>query len=549
MTPPFVLDDVLARFARSVSGPLDAQRADGAVVRADWGLDDPGGTCSLVAVCAFAEALRRAHPGPMAAAPPEPVLRDAVARALDSLEAYQRPSGLTDLRDCNFDSSPDAGFILQALCPAVAAWRDHGGDDPNWRPLTERLDAFLRRMMAGTLDGGFHTPNHRWVIASGLAQAARLYPDLDVRPTVDAYLAEGIDLDPDGFYLERSAGVYDAICDRSLLLLDQAMGCPEARDAALANLRANRFLLEADGTVETGLSRRQDYGTRNVPAGLIAPYLLGGLVADDPELVGIAAFLWEKSGGGDPYGVAQVLLAHGSPSTVGAPPERYERYFPVNALWRERRGPRTASVFGGQTRLLAVRNGRAELSAVKIHQAYFGVGRFVGERMAVRDGGATLFFDADSHPRRPGYEMPLGRPVPWDRYADMRAERPIRRLPPCSGILEVDAVDDGYRLRYVAAEGMDRVPAQIAFDFAPGGVWETDDTCFEPRAGQVLFLKSGRGAMRYGRDVLEIGPGADAHRMAFMRDSEAAPDRVRVLLTFLAPVDHTVHIRCFRREP
>jgi hypothetical protein len=98
-------------------------------------------------------------------------------------------------------------------------------------------------------------------------------------------------------------------------------------------------------------------------------------------------------------------------------------------------------------------------------------------------------------------------------------------------------------LRYQTLDGLDRVVAQIAFDFAPGGLWETDDTCFKPRAGQVIFLKRGHGSMRYGSDVIQIGPGADAHRMWAMRDAEPAPHHVRVLMTFVAPIDHRFSIR------
>ena len=66
----------------------------------------------------------------------------------------------------------------------------------------------------------------------------------------------------------------------------------------------------------------------------------------------------------------------------------------------------------------------------------------------------------------------------------------------------------------------------------------------QPQAGQVIFLKQGYGTMRYGNDTIRIGPGADAHRMWAMRDTEPAPDHVRVLLTFVTPVDHTFSLSC-----
>lgn len=65
-------------------------------------------------------------------------------------------------------------------------------------------------------------------------------------------------------------------------------------------------------------------------------------------------------------------------------------------------------------------------------------------------------------------------------------------------------------------------------------------------AGQPIFLKRGYGQMRYGSDVLRIGPGAAAHFMWPMRDAEPAPNHVRVLLTFWTPVDFHFQIRAFR---
>jgi len=106
----------------------------------------------------------------------------------------------------------------------------------------------------------------------------------------------------------------------------------------------------------------------------------------------------------------------------------------------------------------------------------------------------------------------------------------------------VEEISCGFRLRYRTLDGMDRVLAQIALDFAPGGVWETADTRLRPQPGQVIFLKNGGGVMRYGADGIRISPGADGHSAWAMRDSEQAPAHVRVLLTFTTPVDHSFTI-------
>ena len=112
---------------------------------------------------------------------------------------------------------------------------------------------------------------------AALAQTAALFPDIDVRETVRAYLDEGFDVDEEGTYLKRSIGVYDAVTNRSLLLLaehwDDANDLAKIQQAVTKNLNFNLHFFHADGTAETGLSRRQDYGTREVPVPLIASYL------------------------------------------------------------------------------------------------------------------------------------------------------------------------------------------------------------------------------------------------------------------------------------
>lgn len=540
-TTPFTLENLLPLAAGQTASYLSGQRADGALVRADWGLDDPGGTASLASLCVWLTAMRAQFPDLVPESPSDEALHDAGSRALDYLESVQRPSGLTDLRDCNFDSSPDARFILQVVCPALLQSTPPPGGG---RGDIFRLAEFARRMTVGARDGGFHTPNHRWVISAGLALGGKLFPETDVGPTIRKYLAEGFDLNADGAWIERSAGVYDAICARALLHLYVTGYAPDALDAVCKNLDLNLALFHADGTIETGLSRRQDYGTRSVPGGLISAYVWAGLLAKDERYLGVARWLYEKQPS-DFFTLANVILAHGEPPDVPAraPDERFTRHFPALGAWRVRDGETSATVFSGTTRLLHLVHGQAELASLKISQSYFGVGNFVGDSLAVDGEATTLRSEGLSRPLRPGYEQPLGRPVPPDEYVAMRSEREVRRVPPCTSELTVEKLDGRFRLRYRTLDGLDWVPAQMAFDFPEGGVWETDDTCFSPKAGQVIFLKRGAGTMRFGRDSLTIDGGADAHRMVAMRDAETAPGFVRVLLTFVTPLDHEVFLR------
>ena len=548
------LSDVLDVLARGVTQTLERQVLDegpdqGGTVRADWGIAEPTGTCGLVALCGMLYIARQLRPDVTPNVPEDADLLTRMSLATEYLMRVQRESGLIDLRDCNYDSSPDAAFAVLALCPVIELGRALRGRDAEWDGALKRIEVFTGMAAEGLPKGGFHTPNHRWVISAAMAWAGRLFPFMDFTRAIEAYLAEGIDADDDGAYIERSAGVYDAICDRSMMILWELLGHEPALRAAQANLALNLHMLHPDGTIETGASRRQDQGRRPVPGGLALPYLMAHRAEPDERFAQAASFLW-SSGRGDTAGLAYHILRHGEPEAPHAEPRfpfDFRRAFPAIGLWRSRRGPISATAFAGTTRLFALVFGQAELSAVKISQSYFGVGRFVGDVLADNEAGCMLRSDGDQDVHRPGYDMPLGRPVDPARWFETRRERDWRALPYCVSRLTIREADDGFDLAYRTLHGATGVTAQMALDFPVGGVWETGDTCLRPEAGQVLFLKHGSGAMRYGHDVIEVGPGADAHRMWAMRDAETAPDHVRVLLTFETPVDHTVCIRCRRR--
>ena len=99
--------------------------------------------------------------------------------------------------------------MVQAIAPVVFAARQQATDDEGAAEIAVALGDLIQTAAPGMAAGGFHTPNHRWVLVAALAQAQALYPELEVSATVDAYLDESIDINADGEYSERSTGVYN----------------------------------------------------------------------------------------------------------------------------------------------------------------------------------------------------------------------------------------------------------------------------------------------------------------------------------------------------
>ena len=160
-------------FARQVTDPT---RSDvGAIISSDMGVDDPGhmGTIPLVVAASYlytAQAGQFGLAAQRAACRHAPLPHDLLPRiemAADYILRAQRPSGLIDLRSANYDSSPDTGFAVQALCTAIelgpprcSARRRPA--DAAYAAVLDKIEQFVRRAVPGMLTGGFHTPNHRW---------------------------------------------------------------------------------------------------------------------------------------------------------------------------------------------------------------------------------------------------------------------------------------------------------------------------------------------------------------------------------------------------
>ena len=201
-------------------------------------------------------------------------LADAVAETLRYLQKNRNADGCFDLASCNFDSAPDTAFTVNELtdaCELLAA------SESRWREtLLPPLREIIERACEGICAGGFHTPNHRWAIAACLKQAALLTGREDFSRTADRYLREGLDINEDGEFAERSTGVYNAVNDEQMIRLYRATGNRLYLDAARRNLEMMLYYLEPDGSLFTMNSTRQDQGKRVFPVSYYKLYLLTG---------------------------------------------------------------------------------------------------------------------------------------------------------------------------------------------------------------------------------------------------------------------------------
>jgi len=349
---------------------------------------------------------------------------------------------------------------------------------------------------------------------------------------IDEWLAEGIDIDGDGQFTERSTLVYSPIVDRSLVVVAELLGRPALLEPVRANLRALVFLLHGDGEVVTEISRRQDQNTRGGVAPYWFPATMLALRDGDGEFAALARMA--AAGARLPALLEYPALSAPLPAAVPLPAD-YVREFPETGIVRLRRGPVSATVLLREaSRLLTLRSGDAVLEGLRMASAFFGKGQFVPASGAWKDGVCTMQQELEAP-----YWQPLAEqvtPASWVASKSRRRQSELCRLQQWA---EVREVAGGLQLR-LRAHGTNGVPVAVELCFREGGELVG---CREVEGSPGRWICDGEaGEYRVGRSVLRFGPGAAPHRYVQVRGAETKLPGVGVYVTGFTPFDHTLVI-------
>ena len=205
---------------------------------------------------------------------------DRIILALKYIRSKQRESGCFDLENCNFDSAPDTAFCVKRLLPLYRIVERYPA--PNVEVIKEMLQEICKRALEGIADGGFHTPNHRWAIASILADGSNLFNLPIHMEKANEYLREGIDCNEYGEYSERSAITYNAVNNAAMITLFEATGEEKYLEYVRRNLTMMLTYFEDDGSIFSENSTRQDKGAKAFPRDYFYQYLYVAARDSDP---------------------------------------------------------------------------------------------------------------------------------------------------------------------------------------------------------------------------------------------------------------------------
>lgn len=456
-----------------------------------------------------------------------------IEKMLAVLEARQHEDGTFSVG--NRHSPPDTGFLIEdmGLMVSILEADDHAASGG----VAERIVAIMSKAGPGMATGGVHTPNHRWKLCAALARIGHVTGDDSYIARIDEWLAEGMDVDSDAIYSERSPVYFSEVTNPSLLVVAHILDRPDLLDHVRANLETTIELTEPQGgQVETVQSRRQDQDQRVVTLRYFYPQFRELALLDNNGRFAATARHIESlmpDDLGDFLGdlVERPELAATLPADEPAFTD-FEKHYESAGLVRMRRGKLAVSAYGGtdwyadgaetpffnrvgsglatNPTILRAWNGKAVLEAVRLVPNFFSMGHFRSNGIAYAGGKVTL----GNVYKVPYYlPMPAGRRNADGVYAMSRSidgrfysmldfeNRPVSTRDLTTDVVISESAD-GLDLA-VDVSGEDKVELTFELTFREGG----ELSGVEALEDGTFHLVDGQGTYSFEGDMITFGPG------------------------------------------
>ncbi len=493
-----------------------------------------------------------------------------MVKIIHFLSQAQHADGTLDIG--NLASPPDTAFLLEPLCTAATILRTNTTDALN--EVKNLLKAFIIKAGAALKVGGVHTPNHRWVVSGALAKINALYPDPGYIKRIQEWLAEGVFVDEDGNYLERSM-TYSAVIDRSLITMARLLNAPRLLQPVRKNLQLVYYHMEPNGDLVTTDSRRQD---QYLPSNVLNFYQSFQYLAihdANAEFAAIVRFI-ETLPGFDDRLVRDLLATYLEEPlykqplrTPKASPAVFEKFFKHTNLVRIRRNTTTTTLFGGadfpiiiasgrstNPTMFSYRKGAAVLKYLRLSTDFFSTGYFRSQGIVHKDGKYILHQKIDVPYYQPlpaqyrkangNYQLSLSKDGRFWNKMDFE-HRPQSNQKTLA-VTVIVAEKDGATALTFQVKGETGVRVTIELCFQEGGeftgltkvVGATDSFALETRIGEY----------RYGTDSIKFGPGLFKHNKLNGLEGEVYATHFGTLrtegmyayLTGITPFEHTLTI-------
>jgi len=486
------------------------------------------------------------------------MILERIMLGLKYVRSVQHENGLFDYVTCNFFSAPDTAFcVIKLIMPYLYLSNKYGADTvkgtipEEGNPTGEiavwkAMHVIIRSGCFGLLEGGFHTPNHRWAIAALLMQGANFFESQEMRDAAQLYLNEGIDGNDDGEYAEKSAGNYNGVNNNAMIALAHATGDDSYDQYVIRNLRMMLTYWEPDDSIFTANSTRFDKDRLVYPVNYYMQYLQMGMKYNIPEFLQMCNYILK---------IVEEKHIESSDDIVGfmINPEfrsfeydgayntpDYRAYYVESGIARSRAGRFTYTVMKGKSNFFYIHNGTMKLE-MKVGGSFCEHRAFKAQQMErISEKEYHL-----SQTMRGWYYLPFKeKPATSDWWKMDNASRELKLGPDMQIDVWVKEVEHGVDVR-VKTSGVEGAPWRIELAFS-GVNFLTNDYMDMPLSGsEVLVVKQGYTEVSNGKDALIVGPCFGEHHFTEGKeDSEAKTAGAATLyLTAYTGFDHTIEIR------
>lgn len=502
---------------------------------------------------------------------------ERIIAGLTYIRGAQHENGLFDYITCNFFSAPDTAFCLKKLLPVYEYLRGMGeegvfpaekvswtgkitteeispAEKVSWTgkiaagemEILRRLEEIIKDGAEGMLAGGFHTPNHRWAIASILMACSKYFGSRKMEEAANTYLKEGIDCNEDGEFSEKSAGNYNRINNDAMILLSQVTGDTTYEQHVLRNLRMMLTYIEPDGSIFTANSTRFDKDLLVYPTDYYMEYLRMGQKYNIPEFLAMCNFIFDLAGEKNLAAPDCLIwfmlcpqyrnLEFGESYDFG----NFHAFYRDSGIVRGRNGRFTYTVMSGKSNFFYLHSGTIKLE-VKVCGSFCEHRAFKADNIEQLPGGGYHL----NQVMRGWYYLPFeDAPKTSDWWKMNQATRPKKYGPDMQIDVWVQEVQGGVDIR-VKTSGVEGAPWRIELAFL-GVNFLTSRQIDMPLTGsEVLVAKEGEVEVTNGFDTLLIEPCFGKHHFIEGKEDseEKTPGAFTLYLTDYTAFDREIHIR------
>lgn len=465
------------------------------------------------------------------------LLKD-IEDAIRGLLALQHSDGTIDLLETNFHSTPDTAFLVKRLTQAVAFFNKSA--TPGSAAALTMLEKFLKQAGEALIVGGIHTPNHRWVVSAALVSLNNVWPDPRYIKRANDWLAEQIDLDPDGQYTEKSTAGYSAVIDRVLITIALGMKKPELLDAVRKNLNMMFYYLHPNGEVVTEASNRQDKGTIGTMENYYYACRYLAVLDNNGQFAQLCRMIearsFDRLAGYLVYFLDTPLVWKELPANKPLPVS-YAKAFPYSGVVRIRRNEWDCTVLSNNTTFLTFHKQQVMLQGMRIAASFFGKGQFQSPDIKQEDGAWVLTQQLEGVYYQPYPKDQVPADGDWSKMPKTnRVQSEIQRL---MTTIRIKETSEGLRVD-IDVSGTAHVPVSLELIFRKGGSFVGTEP--HPTKPGAYLLKDGMGAYRVEEQAIQFGPGRTDHFNVQLRGALPSMDAPTVYLTGTTPFVHSIKL-------